>query len=415
MHRPQIPVVILATAGVASLYAWAVVLTTPWHPGAIGLNLNALGTDWMVFYGGVRRVLEGRFADLYNGDAFTASLNAMFSDWLSTPMPYRPFVYPPTYLLLVLPFGVLPFFASYIAFQVASAGLLAGALWSRWLGADHRKPARGLLLGAALLGPAAAINVGVGQNAFLVAALLIGGIRLAPLRPALAGVLLGALTVKPQFWLLVPVALVGWRQWRTLLWALVAAAALAAASAVVLGLEPWREWLEALGRDAAPGAKWVEYGRLWGVSVYACLAASGLSEVVANAGQAAAIAMAGGLTYIAFRSVSDTNRKLAVLLAATTLAAPHVSLHDLVLPAIAAGLWIGVPLARSRTLAEWVLALSLGVMPLFGPPLVSPMARLMPLLAFGFAALVIAEARDRAIPVVPASLQLGRAAPSARE
>lgn len=54
MHRVSIPAVILATASVAAIYGWAVVALTATHPGLIGLNLNALGTDWMVFHTGVR-------------------------------------------------------------------------------------------------------------------------------------------------------------------------------------------------------------------------------------------------------------------------------------------------------------------------------------------------------------------------
>jgi alpha-1,2-mannosyltransferase len=390
MRRTHIPVIILAIALTASLYAWAVVAVTPLYPGAIGLDLNALGTDWMVFYGGARQVFAGHLARVYDGDAFTAYLNNTFSAWLSRPMPYRPFIYPPSYLLLVLPFGVLSFVASYIVFQAASAALLAAALWR----ATDRAKARGLVLGGALLGPAAAIDIGVGQNAFLVAALLVGGFRLLSLRPALAGVLLGTLTIKPQFWLLVPVALVAGREWRALGWAIAAAGALAAASALVLGLEPWRAWLDALGGDAAPGAKWIEYGRMWGVTVYACLAASGIPQAVANVGQAVTMVVAAGLTYAAYRRDGEADRKLAMLLAATVLAAPHVSLHDLVLLTIAAGLWIAAPVDRPRSLAEWTLALALVLAPLFGPPLVSAVARLLPLLILGFIMLVIAQAGE---------------------
>jgi alpha-1,2-mannosyltransferase len=382
------PIGLFLIAVAASIYGWALIATTVTHPGAIGLNLDALGTDWMVFHSGARRFFSGQMAGLYDGDAFTAQLNRTFADWLSAPLPFRPFVYPPSYLLLILPFGALPFLSSYIAFQAVTAVLLGVALW---FGAD-RPGWRGLVIGGALLGPAAAINVAVGQNAFLIAALLVAGMRLLPVKPALGGFLLGVLTVKPQFWLLVPVALLAAREWRALGWSVLAGLMLAVASALVLGLGPWREWLNlALGSYATPDAKWIEYGRMWGVSVDACLASIGLPAALANTGQMLAILVAGALTYAVFSRDEAADRKLAVLLAATVLAAPHVSLHDLVLLTLAGLLWVVDAVHRPRSLGEWTMALALGFVPLFGPPLVSPVARLTPLLILGFAALVLTD------------------------
>src|SRR5947199_191898 len=68
-------------------------------------------------------------------------------------------------------------------------------------------------------------------------------------RPLLAGVLLGVgAAIKPQIFLLVPLALAADRQWRTMLAAGVTGAALAAASALVWGVDVWRQWLQALPR-----------------------------------------------------------------------------------------------------------------------------------------------------------------------
>jgi hypothetical protein len=390
MHRVQIPVSILLVAVAGSIYGWALVATTVTHPGSIGFNLNALGTDWMVFDGAARRFFSGQLAGLYDGDAFTAYLNRTFAGWLSEPMPFRPFVYPPSYLLMVLPFGALPFLPSYIGFQAVGAALLGTALW---FGADS--PARrGLVIGGALLGPAAAIDVALGQNAFLTAALLVAGMRLLPSRPALGGLVLGVLTVKPQFWLLVPVALLAARQWRALAWSVVAGLMLAAISVLMLGFEPWREWLDlALGSYGTPGGEWVEYGRMWGVSVYACLASAGLAAAAANIGQILATIIGGVLTYAAFCRDGALDRKIAVLLGATMLAAPHASMGDLVLLSIAGLLWIADPIPRERPLGEWAMALALWLAALYTPPLVLPVSRLLPLLILGFAALVLGDGR----------------------
>src|SRR6516162_8180155 len=162
MRRKEVPAATLAPAALATLYGWALLGSTFSHPGSVGLDLNAPGTDWMVFYGAARSFIGGNLGLIYDGDRFTAYLNSTFSGWLSKPMVYRPWVYPPSYLLAVLPFGALPFAASYLLFQLVSAALLAAALS---LG-SHRSRRRALVACSALVCPAASINVAVGQNAF---------------------------------------------------------------------------------------------------------------------------------------------------------------------------------------------------------------------------------------------------------
>ena len=349
----------------------------------------------MVFYGAVQWFFDGNLAGLFDGERFTAYLNTAFSGWLTQPTPFRPWVYPPSYLLVMLPFGTLPFAASYIGFQLVSAGLLAAALW---FGAD-RPSTRSLVIAAALFGPAAAINVGMGQNAFLSAALLVGGCRMLRSRPALGGVILGVLTMKPQFWLLVPVALAAARQWKALLWSILGGIGLALASALVFGIDSWRHWLLlAQASYGDPQGKWVELGRLWGDSIYACLVAGGASQNLANSAQTAGTLLGVALVYGAFRLPLPRDRKIAVLLACTILAAPHSSLADTVLLATAAALWAGEANAVTTPLAAWTLALALWLVPLVNPPLVSPIGRLTPLLILGFVTMILAG-RGRAAGV----------------
>jgi hypothetical protein len=398
MRQFRIPAIILAIVGAAALHSWAVVATTPIHPGLIGFNLDALGTDWMVFYGADQWVFDGRLAQIYDGNALTAYLNTSFADWLSEPLPFRPWVYPPSYLLIVLPFGKLPFLVSYGAFQALSAALLGAALWC---GAD-RLNTRMMVLAVVLLGPAAAINVGQGQNAFLTAALLIGGLRLVPLRPWLGGAVLGAMTIKPQFALLLPVALLADRQWRAVAGFALAAVVLALASAAALGLDPWWQWFDAARSYADPASQWMAYGRLAGDSVFACLISAGVGLGTANALQAVALAVAVGLVFAAFRAPLAGDLRIAVVLAATILAAPHSSLHDAVLLAAAGALWIA-EIAQSRApLTYWLLALSLWLVPLVNPPETRPPGRLTPLLILAFIAVVFCRLRPKAAARQPA-------------
>jgi hypothetical protein len=187
-----------------SFYVWLVLLTTIPYPGKIGLDYNTLGTDWMVFYGAIRSVLDGNAPLIFDGDRFTDFLNTAFAGWLSKPLEFRPWAYPPSFLLMLLPFAPLGFFGSYVAFQVVTGALLALALRSS---AAAALPS-GALLVAALVCPASAINAIDGQAVFLVAALIVGGFGLLERRPYLGGLVLGLLTFKPQFCILVPLALI---------------------------------------------------------------------------------------------------------------------------------------------------------------------------------------------------------------
>src|SRR5947209_4071280 len=82
----------------------------------------------------------------------------------------------------------------------------------------------------ACIAPATGITLISGQTGFLSGALMVGGLRLLPTRPALAGVLFGLLTYKPQLGVLVPVALVAMSGGRAIVAALATFAALAVAS-----------------------------------------------------------------------------------------------------------------------------------------------------------------------------------------
>ena len=348
----------------------------------------------MVLHTAVRLALSGHFELTRNGDAFTSYLNSSYAAWLPQPLFYRPWVYPPSFLIVLLPFGLLGFVGSYVAFQLVTASLLAGALIHR---ASNRRTAW-VIAAAALVCPAASINVVDGQCGFLVAGLLVLGLRLLPDRPFLAGAVLGLLSVKPQFALLVPFALLAMRDWRAMAGAAAASLALAGLSAALFGPEPWTWWVgQTLGLYGTADPAWATFGRMWGNSVYTCAVLLDVPPRIASAFQAIAIAGSGLCVYLAYRSHRSADRKLAILLACTILAAPHSSTYDAELLAIAGVLWLA-GYARP-TLRQGILALVLWVSPFLGPPLLSPIGRVMPIAAAGFIAVAL---RSRPIPTYSA-------------
>jgi len=393
----RLPLALLPPALFASLFGWAILVSTLVHPGWIGLNHIGPGTDWMVFYGAIRAMLDGNLALIMNGDQFTAHLNSSMADWLSVPLAFRPWFYPPSFLIFLLPFAPLGFAASYVAFQLLSGGLLAAVLFK---GADSPAWARYVVLGV-LVSPAASINITDGQCAFLVAALIVAGIRLLEPRPVLGGVVLGLLTFKPQFCLLVPVALLALGQWRSLLAAMGSALALAAVSALVFGLDIWLWWVPAaIDNLVSPDPKWIAYGRIWGHSVYACAALLGIPERLASLLQLVAIAGGAVATFVAFRSPLRTDQRLAVLLAATVLAAPHSGPYDAVLLVVAVGIWLAASAEQPR-FWDWILGLAIWMVPLLSPPVYVPIGRFSPLLTVALIGLILGGVRQsrRTLPM----------------
>ncbi len=377
---------ITVPAVLAALYGWAVFASTFRHPGSIGLNYIAPGSDWMIIYGALRLAVSGHFALMLDMDGFTSYINTTFAHWLPQTITYRPWVYPPGFLVLLLPFLPLGFMGSYMAFQVVGAAVLATALLYR---PDSRSNARFIAL-AALTCPAASVNVVDGQCSFLVVGFLVLGFRLLEGRALLAGLVFGLLSFKPQFALMVPVALLALRQWRAMIGAILSASTLAVASAAMFGPQLWLWWLDrAAFSYRNSGSQWASIERLWGNSVYACAALMHATPTLALALQICAIGLAASFTYTAYRSRLSDDVRLAVLLAATLLAAPHFSTYDTVLLAVAGLLWFAdLP---APTMKQATLLLLLWVVTFLGPPQLVPIGRAEPLLIAGFIAVALRQ------------------------
>ena len=91
----------------------------------------------------------------------------------------------------------------------------------------------------ALAFPAVLINVGHGHNGFLTAALLSGGLVILDRRPLLAGILFGLMAYKPQFGLMIPIALAAGGYWRTFAAAAATAVLLTLLTTLVFGVQVW--------------------------------------------------------------------------------------------------------------------------------------------------------------------------------
>jgi hypothetical protein len=148
----------------------------------------------------------------------------------------RPFIYPPTFLLLIFPFGLLPFLPAYYLWVGASCAaiVLAARLMVRPAWAAAILP----------LCIPVSLAAGYGQSVLFAGAGLIAGAALIERRPAVAGALIAAAAcMKPQLMLLSPLLIVG--RSRAIVGAGAAGGGLVLAS-LVFGPERWVQWIAAL-------------------------------------------------------------------------------------------------------------------------------------------------------------------------
>jgi len=248
--------------------------------------------------------------------------------------------------------------------------------------------------------------VGLGQNAFLTAALFGLGTLLIDDRPLLAGVAFGLLCYKPHFGLLVPVALFAGRRWSAFL---AAAATVAVAAVVSIGLFGWTTWRDYLTALFGSHAVY-ESGRIILASFVTPFGAARLIGVppgIAYAAQAAVTLIGAACVFRVWRSNASLPIRSGVLVAATLLSVPVALLYDLVLITIAIA-WL-VSLAREGRFHRWEKLTLVGVylIPLVSLPLGAELhVPIGPFAAMAVLALCLARLGDRP---PPASLRAGLA------
>ncbi|MBV8578526.1 MAG: DUF2029 domain-containing protein, partial [Acetobacteraceae bacterium] len=161
--------------------------------------------------------------------------------------------YPPTFTLILVPVAMLPYVTAFLTWGSVT---LAGCIAVVYL-IVRRQPAISLMLAS----PFTAWNFLIGQNGFLTASLLGGSLLFLERRPVLAGLFIGCLTYKPQFGILLPVALVAARQWGACVSATLTAIFLVAVSVAAFGTDAWAAFPGAL---FAQGSEAMSAGREWG-------------------------------------------------------------------------------------------------------------------------------------------------------
>jgi hypothetical protein len=288
--------------------------------GGIDRNGYLLGTDFLSFWAAGKVLLAGGSA--YDAAAHIAAQRAIYAGHSG----YSAFFYPPPFLLVCAPLGLGGYFPSLVLWLAATGAAFAVALrpWLHWL-------SRSQFALAVAAFPAVLLTVTHGQTSFLAAALLGGGVWLAVSgRKGWAGVLFGLAVIKPQFGLLVPVALLAAREWRVIVSAAATALGSAALATLAFGPEIWAAWYAASGSaQSAMAGGAIGFAKMQ--SLFAAVRLAGGSAELAYGLQGVLAVALAALIFALFRRHGFTRESGAALLVAALLATPFVLDYDLLL------------------------------------------------------------------------------------
>ena len=292
-----------------------------WLVSASGVPLYH---DFTNIWVAATEALHGKAAAVYDQaaqmkaqEALVGAGQAVFSTW----------PYPPIYLLFLAPLGALSYVPAFITWQLAT--LLGCVVVVYFI--VHRREAIALVLAS----PFTLCNVLTGQSGFVTTTLLGGSLLLLERRPVLAGVFIGCLTYKPQFGILLPLALAAANQWRAFVNAAITALILTGVSIAAFGTGPWIAFPEELAAQAS-GTIFGNATNEWGYfqTVYGVIRYLDGGPALAWLGQGLATSGIAVVVWLIWRSSVRYPLKAATLSAAALIATPYAFGYDLAAIAI---------------------------------------------------------------------------------
>jgi alpha-1,2-mannosyltransferase len=306
-----------------ALYVVAIVVWIGLSDGLIDRNGKPIGTDFSNLYAAGQLAWQGHAADVYDPALQHAAENAVFG----RNVPFYGWYYPPFFLGIALLVTTLPYALGLSLWLAASF-----AAYLATLRAILPRPETWLVAAAF---PAVFVNIGHGQNGFLTTALLGGALHQLTRRPWLAGILIGLLAYKPQFGILIPIALVAGGHWRTIGAAALTLAGLVALSYLTFGGGIWHAFAASttFTQSAVLEAGGIGWEKIQ--SIFSAVRMWGGSVPLAYTVQAMlAAALAATLAWL-WHGDAAYELKAAALAVASLLATPYVLDYDLVVIGLA--------------------------------------------------------------------------------
>ncbi|MGA3310895.1 MAG: glycosyltransferase family 87 protein [Xanthobacteraceae bacterium] len=331
--------------------------------GLIDLQGRPLGTDFSSFYAAGTYVLDGNPEAPFD----PARQHAREQKIFGAATPFYSWFYPPFFLAIAAALALMPYWLALAVWQAVTLVLYLLTIRAILSPSPHRGEGRGegvpsyqsgsepphptalravdlspytgrgewLLL--ALAFPAVLVNIGHGQNGFLTAGLLGAALVVLDRRPLIAGILFGLLAYKPQFGLMIPIALMASGRWRCFAAAAAAVALLAVATTIAFGPHVWQAFLGSTGFARVVGLEQGDIGWYKIQSVFAWARMWGAPIPLAYAFQGAVIVALGAALIWLWRSAAPYPLKAAALCLAAILATPFAFDYDMMVlaPAIA--------------------------------------------------------------------------------
>lgn len=320
---------------VAVGYAIVFVIVAVWTCWII--YLDPKGSDFLSYWAAAKLAAAGQPGLAYDVETHRAvELSA------ADPGGLLPFPYPPPFLLMVLPFGLVPYWLGFAGWVTATAAL-------------YLLVSRGLTpLAYRMAHPQALANALIGQNGFLTTSIFIAGSSALDRKPLLGGAILGLLVIKPQLALLLPLALLAGREWRAIAGAAASSVALLLVALLVLGTQSYQGFFHILPfyTEAMTANRW-EWNEF--ASVFALARHLGIPQQPALVIHAIVALGAAALVWRAWSRKSEL--RVPVLAAATLLIPPYILTYDALLLIVPMG-WLIVRERRPLLIAAiWLCCL----------------------------------------------------------
>jgi arabinofuranan 3-O-arabinosyltransferase len=280
-------------------------------------------TDFVNVWAAGRLVLDGHPALAYDWDVQRQVEVAVLGQDFSGNFAWH---YPPPFLFVATFLAWFPYPMAFLGWMAISLLPYLAVMWAI-VGRTF-----GLMLAVAF--PMLFVNMMVGQNGFLTAALIGGTLYLLRTRPVLAGVCLGLLSYKPQYGLLFPIVLIAAGHWRVFISAGVTAVLLAFASWLAFGTESWQAFFHWLPLSSQA---FLTEGRAawWKLqSLLALVRYLGGADQLAWALQWILTASVAAVLALMWRSRVPYTMKAAALATGTLLCTPYLYMYDMMVLAI---------------------------------------------------------------------------------
>jgi hypothetical protein len=305
------------------------------------------GADFLQIWAASSLALAGHPTQVYDPQALKMAETAIVGGTFQGILPWH---YPPSFLWLMLPISRLPYLGAFLVWLLIPLGGLLIIL--------YRIVPHPLSIKLALAFPATALNMFYGQGAFLVAFLMGSGILLLDSYPIISGILFSLiLHYKPHLGLLILVAIICRRYWKTLGSVLVTSGVLMIASAWILGPATWIAFFHNIGNASQ---QLTADATLWDRMPTVFAAVRQLGGGVWTATILQSIILVGVIALVSLVWSRDYPLAVrgSVLVLGTLLFTPHAFDYDLTLLVLPLAWFAGANLQKTRlTVDTWLFFL----------------------------------------------------------